>query len=206
MGISSFTSSFIKDAMLKDVWHVVARISDVQVAFGILIHYFMQRPSYILQCRLPFSTFTKSFIAFDSSFLQVFGCFLGPRSFNNFKGPLAWKQAYFPITFSGIRFILMTTITLTTYLGSWAFVASITTIRFIIDEHFVLFKTLAQVNNFLPFLATFRGGMWSLIALSSCMSSFIWITHWAINGSTSRLHLGVSAPSSPFQHVFWRDV
>jgi hypothetical protein len=48
LGISSFTSSFIKDAMLEDVWHVVAKIGDVQVAFGILIHYFMQRPLYIL--------------------------------------------------------------------------------------------------------------------------------------------------------------
>jgi hypothetical protein len=48
--------------------------------------------------------------------------------------------------------------------------------------------------------------MWSLIALSLCMFSFIWIIHWATNGSTSRLHLGVFAPSYPFQHVFWQDV
>jgi hypothetical protein len=36
--------------MLKDVQHVdlFARIGDVQVAFGIIIHCFMQWPSYFL--------------------------------------------------------------------------------------------------------------------------------------------------------------
>jgi len=43
LGISSFTSSFIKNAMSKDVRHVdlFSRMGDVQVAFGILTHYFM---------------------------------------------------------------------------------------------------------------------------------------------------------------------
>jgi hypothetical protein len=50
LGISSFTSSFIKDDLLKDVQHVdlLLRMGDVQVAFGIIIHYFMQQPSYLL--------------------------------------------------------------------------------------------------------------------------------------------------------------
>jgi hypothetical protein len=38
-------------------------MDDVHVVFGILIHCFMQHPS---------STFTKSLISFDSSFLQMF--------------------------------------------------------------------------------------------------------------------------------------
>jgi hypothetical protein len=37
---SSFTSSFIKDALLKDVWHVdlLLKLGDVKVTFGILTH------------------------------------------------------------------------------------------------------------------------------------------------------------------------
>jgi hypothetical protein len=41
---------FIKDALLKNDRHVdlFHRMGDVQIAFGILIHCFMQRPSYLL--------------------------------------------------------------------------------------------------------------------------------------------------------------
>jgi hypothetical protein len=44
LGISSITSSFIKDAFLEDVRHVdlFFKMGDVQVAFGMLIHCFMQ--------------------------------------------------------------------------------------------------------------------------------------------------------------------
>jgi hypothetical protein len=44
LGISSFTSSFIKDAMLEDVQNVdfLPRMGDVQVAFGIIIQCFVQ--------------------------------------------------------------------------------------------------------------------------------------------------------------------
>ncbi len=61
--------------MLKDVQHVdlLLKMGDVQVAFGILTHSFMQRPSYILQCTHSFSTFMESFSSFDSFFFQVFG-------------------------------------------------------------------------------------------------------------------------------------
>jgi hypothetical protein len=50
LGISSFTSSFIKYAMLEDVQHVnfLLRVGDVQVVFGILTHCFMQRHLYLL--------------------------------------------------------------------------------------------------------------------------------------------------------------
>ncbi len=83
LGISSFMSSFIKETMLEDVRHVdlLPIMGDVQVAFGIITHCFMQWPSYLLWCTPPFSTFTS----FDSSFLQVFD----PWSFDNLKGPLA---------------------------------------------------------------------------------------------------------------------
>jgi hypothetical protein len=82
----------------------------------------------------------------------MFGCFLGPRSFDNPKRPLTHKQIFFPIIFGGIRFILMTTIALTTYLRSWALVTSIIAIRFMVDQCFFFLEALAQVdNNTFPF-------------------------------------------------------
>ncbi len=102
----SFTSSFIKDAMLEDVQRVslLAKMGGVQIIFVILIHCFVQRPSYLLQCT-PFTfTFIKSLTSFDSSFFQMFGRLLGPKSFDNL-GLLACKQASFSITFGGIELI-----------------------------------------------------------------------------------------------------
>jgi hypothetical protein len=90
LGTLTFTSSFIKDVFQKDVQHVdiYPIMEDVHVAFGILTHCFVQCPSYLLQCTPPSSTFIKSLISFDSSLHKIFGCFLGPRSFNSPKGPL----------------------------------------------------------------------------------------------------------------------
>jgi hypothetical protein len=51
-------------------------------------------------------------------FLQVLGHFLCPWSFDKLEKPLAHKQVFFPITFSGIKFMLMATIAPATYLGS----------------------------------------------------------------------------------------
>jgi hypothetical protein len=47
---SSFTSSFINNALLKDIWHVnlFLIMGDVHVAFEILSHCFMQWPLYLL--------------------------------------------------------------------------------------------------------------------------------------------------------------
>jgi hypothetical protein len=73
----------------------------------------------------------------------MFGCLLGPRSFDNPERPLAHKQAFFPITFDGIGLILMTTIVPTTYLGNWAFITSIIVVRFIVDQCPFLLKALA---------------------------------------------------------------
>jgi hypothetical protein len=93
LGTSTFTSSFIKDALLKDVQHVDLLLikGDVQVAFGTLTHCFMQWPSYLFQCTPPSSTFIQSLISFDSSFLQMFGHLLGLGSFDNPKGFIAHK-------------------------------------------------------------------------------------------------------------------
>jgi hypothetical protein len=90
-----------------------------------------------------FSTLVDSFTSFDSSFLQVFGHFLGLGYFNSPKLLLPYKQAYFPITFNGIMLIQTTTITPTTYLRSWALVALIIVARFMVDHHPFLFEPLA---------------------------------------------------------------
>jgi hypothetical protein len=117
LGTSSFTLSFIKYALVKDVHHVdfFLRMGDVLLAFGILTYYFIQRPSYFLRFTPPSSTFIESFTSFDSSLLQVFGCLLGPRSFSNLDEILAYKQVSLLITFGGIGCISTTIITPTTY-------------------------------------------------------------------------------------------
>ncbi len=154
LGTLTFTSSFIKNALLKDVWHVdlLLRMGDVQVVVGILIHCFMQHPLYFLWRTPPFSTFTGSFILKNSFLLQMFGHLLGPRFFDNPKGPLVRRRASFPITFGGIEFTLTSTITPTTYLRSWALVTLIIVARFMVDQHPFLFEVLAWVdNNTFPF-------------------------------------------------------
>jgi hypothetical protein len=56
---------------------------------------------------------------------------------------IAHKQISFPIAFGGIRLILTTTIAPATYLGKWAFIVSIITIKFIVDQHPFLLEALA---------------------------------------------------------------
>jgi hypothetical protein len=115
-----------------------------QITFGILIHCLIQRPSYVLRCTHPFSTFIKSFSYFDSSFLQVFGHLFGPRSIDNPKGHLGHKQTFFLIIFSGIKLISTSSIAPVIYLKSWALVASIIVVRFIVDQHPSFLKPLHE--------------------------------------------------------------
>jgi len=94
----------------------------------------------------------ESFTSFDSSFFQIFGRLLGPRSFDNPKKLLTHKQTSFPITFGDIGFILTATIAPTTYLRNWALVTSIIAIKFMVDQCHFLLEALAQVdNNTFPF-------------------------------------------------------
>jgi len=113
--------------------NIFLRMGDVQVAFGILIHCFMQWPSYLLQCTPSSSTLKKFFISFDSSLLKMFRHFVRPRSFDNLKGPLTHKQIFILITFDGIRLMSMATIALTTYLRSLALVVSIIIVKFMVN-------------------------------------------------------------------------
>jgi hypothetical protein len=73
----------------------------------------------------------------------VFKHLLGLGSFDSPKGPSIHKQASLPIAFGGIGFILITTIALTIYLRSWAFVASIIIVKFMVDQRPFFFETLA---------------------------------------------------------------
>jgi hypothetical protein len=84
---------------------------------------------------------------FYFSFFQVFGRLLGPRSFDSPKGLLAHKQAFPPITFGDIGLIPTFTINPTTYLGSWALLALIITVRFMVDQHPFLLKALVQIDS-----------------------------------------------------------
>jgi hypothetical protein len=128
------------------------RMSDVQVALGILIHCFMQRPSYLLWCASPTSTFIKSFILLLFFFHKMFGRLLGLRSFDISKGPLVHKQTSLPITFDGVGLVLTSIITPTTYLRNWAFVISIIFARFMVDQCPFLLEALVGVdNNTFPF-------------------------------------------------------
>jgi len=116
---------------------------------------FGQQPSYLLHCTFPSFIFIDSIVFFNLSFLQVFKCLSGLGSFYSPKRVLAYKRAFLPITFNGIRFIPKTTITLITYLGSWAFVASIIAARFMVDQHPCLFEALTWVDDF-PFQQHFK--------------------------------------------------
>jgi len=121
---------------------ILLTMDDVRITFGILTHYFVQCPSYLLQCTPPFFTFAKSFISFDSSFLQMFGHLLGPKSFDFLEGLLIHKQASLPITFGFVKFILTTVITPIAYLRNWAFVISVITTKFIVDQRPFLLEVL----------------------------------------------------------------
>jgi hypothetical protein len=82
----------------------------------------------------------------------MFGHLLGLRSFDSLEGPLTCKQVSLLITFSDIRLIPTTTITPTTYLKNWAFVASIIAHRFMVDQYPFLLEALTRVdNNTFPF-------------------------------------------------------
>jgi len=67
---------------------------------------------------------------------------LGQGSFDSLQGLLYHKQTFFFITFNGIEFILIATITLITYLGNWAFVVLIKVVKFMIDQHSLLLEAL----------------------------------------------------------------
>ncbi len=89
----------------------------------------------------------RVFYYFDSSLHKIFGCLLGPGSFDSPERPLIRKQTSFLITFGGVRFILTTTIALIAYLRSWTLVILIIIVRFMINQHPFLLETLTWIDN-----------------------------------------------------------
>jgi hypothetical protein len=137
----------------------------------------------------------------------MFGRLLGLGSFGSPKGPLVHKQASLPITFNGIGLISTTTITPIVYLRSWALVALVIVVRFMVNHTSFpswSFSMNRQQHIFFP--TTLQGGMWSSTAPNQSMSSSIWTTHWATNDSTSRFHLEMFAPSHLLEHLCQWDV
>jgi len=111
------------------------------------IYYFVQWPLYILRCTPLFSTFIKFIVSFDSSFLHTFEHLLSLWSFDSPKGHFTHKQVSIPIAFNDIELVSIGTIASTTYLGSWALVASIIVIRFTFDQRSFFLEALAQIDN-----------------------------------------------------------
>ncbi len=158
----------------------------------------MQHPSYLLWCTPPSSPFIKSLIYFNFSLCKMFGCLLGPRSFDSPKWPLVHKQTSFPITFGGIELISTTTIAPATYLRSWGLVTLVIVARFMVETFLLFWSPSTSQQQHISFPITPQGDMWSSTIPRSCMSSSIWTIHWATNGSTSRFHLRAFAPSYRF--------
>ncbi len=99
LGSFSFTSSFLQDALDNDVHHfnVFSKSRDVQVAFGIFIHCFAQKLYLFFGSFFPFSDFQHHFTSFDSTFIWVFGIFLGTslwnvQKFSQFIGKLLFPS------------------------------------------------------------------------------------------------------------------
>ncbi len=130
MGIVIFTSSFIKGALQQNARHV-----NIFFIMGLWNSNSLFHATHILFFMMHTFIFHlhRVFYSFKFFFHKMFGCLLGPRSLDSLEGLLARQQASLPITLSGVGFISTSTITLTTYLGSWVLVISIIVVRFMVD-------------------------------------------------------------------------
>jgi hypothetical protein len=79
------------------------------------------------------------------------GHLLGLVYFDNLERLLFHKQAFLLIILGGIDLISTSTNAPTTYLKAWAFVVSIITARFMVNQCPFLLEALVQVNNTCPF-------------------------------------------------------
>jgi hypothetical protein len=87
-GSTSFTSFFLQEVLVEDVWHanVFPRLGDVQV---VLISFFDVLPKGLPFCFVffpPFPSFQSKLIVSNSTFMGVFERLLGPS-------PLKWPKA-----------------------------------------------------------------------------------------------------------------
>jgi hypothetical protein len=77
----------------------------------------------------------------------VFGRFLCLGSFDSLKVLLVHKQAFLLVTFNGVEILLTSTIALIAYLGCWALIVSVITIRFMVGQCLFLLEDLARIDN-----------------------------------------------------------
>ncbi len=89
-------------------------------SFGILIHYFMQQPSYLLRCTPPTPPSWSFLLLLTHPSLKCLGAFWVQDFLIAQKDLYPIKKTSFPITFGGIGLILTTTIIPTTYLRDQA--------------------------------------------------------------------------------------
>ncbi len=120
LGSFSITCFFFHDVVNDDVQHIDAllRLGDVQVAFGIVVRCFMQRPYYLPHSFPPFLDFQRHLASFYSTFIRVYGRLLGPSSLECPKASLVCQQSSFPISRGVIGLASMEVIALVAYLES----------------------------------------------------------------------------------------
>jgi len=134
LGLFSFTFFFLHDILDNDVQHINAfpKLGDVQLALGIFICCFSQKPYYFFRFFLPFLDFQQQLTSFDSTLIHVFERFLRQgfleclevplirqqASLGCLKAPLICQQASFPISRGETSFVSIKVIASVTYLGN----------------------------------------------------------------------------------------
>ncbi len=94
LGLFSFTSFFLHDILDNDVQHMNAfpKLGDVQLALGIFICCFSQKPYYFFRSFLPFLDFQRQLTSFDSTLIHVFERFLKQGFLECLEVPLICQQ------------------------------------------------------------------------------------------------------------------
>ncbi len=86
-------------------------------------------------------------MAFDLTFMGVFGRLQGLGSFECPQVSLACWQIFFPISFGGVGFISSKVIMLVGYLVSWAFLAFFIALKFLVYSCPFLLKVIRVSNS-----------------------------------------------------------
>jgi hypothetical protein len=128
-----FPSHFLfKNVLDDDVHHINAfpRLGDVQVAFGIFIH-FMQKPYNLFHYFRTLPDFQCQLAPFDLTFIRIFGRLLRPSFLECPEASLVRQQTSLPISRGGIGHVFTKIIALAMYLGSWRSVTLIIASKFL---------------------------------------------------------------------------
>ncbi len=124
------------------------------MAFGILTCYFAQKLCYLLCYFLPLLNFQCQLASFNSTLIYIFGKLLRLGFLECLKASLVHQQFFLVIFKSGIGLVFVEVIALTTYLGSWGFVAQIIASNFLQGGcPFLLGAIRANISSPLPFQA-----------------------------------------------------